>query len=150
MSREAVQFEVDGVTYTLTQFGAKKGQTLLLTCAKIVGPALGKAASSGYGDVQLGGMLEELFDGLDEPTMERICADFSEACLFDANGKTGLPLKAHYDDHFAGRYLQMLQWLRECFKVNYGDFLNGLQGMLGVNLGTPKAAALPLTPGSIG
>lgn len=137
--REVKEFVVDGVAYKLTQFGAKKAQATLLAVAKVVGGAIGKAGVEGVGDVQLAAILERFFENVSQELLDKVCADFAEACLF-CEGDKEIPLKPHYDSHFAGRTLAWMGWLSECFEANYGDFLSELRTRGGVRLVPTKTA----------
>lgn len=136
---ETKEFSVGTYRYRLTQFGAKKGQALLLTCAKIVGGSVAETAASNGGDVQLGNALKTLFTELSETTFARICEDFAGACHFSEDG-TDLwkPLGPAYNDHFAGRYTELLKWLVGCFNANYESFFSELKEATGLQLSQTK------------
>lgn len=137
--RETKEFVVDGVSYKLTQFGAKKAQATLLSVAKVVGGAIGQAGVEGAGDVQLASILEQFFEKVSQELLDKVCADFAELCLYQ-DGEKEIPLKPHYDNHFAGRTMAWMGWLSECFEANYGDFLSELRARGGVKF-TNKAVA---------
>jgi hypothetical protein len=42
-------------------------------------------------------------------------------------GDAGAPMSSHFDEHFAGRYGELVRWLAFALQVNYGNFLNGLE-----------------------
>lgn len=129
---ETKEFSVGGYQYKITQFGAKKGQSLLLVCAKIIGGSVGEVAATNSGDVALGKALQRIFDGLSEATFAKTCEDFAEVCYFSEDGEKWIKLSSQYNDHFAGRYKELLQWLEGCFQANFGSFLEELKGAVGV------------------
>jgi hypothetical protein len=141
---ETKEFSVGRFRYKVTQFGAKKGQALLLTCAKLIGESVGEVAAANGGDVQLGKALKALFSELSETTFHRICEDFAEVCIYTSEEKeVWKRLGPDYNDHFAGRYKDLLLWLRECFNANYESFFSELQDLTGLQL---QKTAPPVNP----
>lgn len=124
----------DGTRYKVTMFGAKKGQALLTRVMRIVAPALGRAADgatpvAGDIDVMVGSAIDKLCEGLTPELIADLGAMFEEKTEYSTDdGAVWVPLKGKYDDHFAGRYAQLIQWLKGCFEVNYADFFVVFQG----------------------
>jgi len=54
-------------------------------------------------------------------------------------GDAGAPLKVHFDDHFAGRYLDMLRWFWFAMKLNFASFTDGLTENIGDALSALKS-----------
>jgi hypothetical protein len=123
--RRTESFDVDGATYSLTQFGAKQGQRWLVRLAKVFAPAFAHAASV-TDTAALAAVLDAAASDLSPELFDELCADFARACVVNFDGKE-VPLHSVYDDHFAGRYDALLKWLRECFKVNFSGFFSALQ-----------------------
>jgi len=152
---EAKQFEVDGVQYRLTMFGAKAGQKLLVRVVKVIAPALGQGANDvslgRSGGVELGSVrvaeaVESFCNGVDPAMFAEICESFAAKCEFSTDdGATFRPLGALYDDHFAGRYLALLRWVGESFRVNYADFFGELGPRLQAFMQTTRAASPSLS-----
>lgn len=126
--REAKTFRSAKADYTLTQFGALEGQRVLLRLSKFIGPAIGRAAVGAQGNLELGPFLEELFTGLDDAMVEDLAARFAKYCMFKPTGEKVLkPLDAHYDDFFAGQYVELMFWFRQCLEANFADFLEEMR-----------------------
>lgn len=124
----------DGTRYRVTMFGAKKGQALLLRVTRVIAPALGRMADgatpiAGDIDVLVGAAIDKLCDGLSEAMLSEVTAAFEEKTEFSVDGDKWVPLRGKYDDHFAGRYSQMTEWLKGCFEVNYADFFGVFRGL---------------------
>jgi len=143
VSIETKTFDVDGVTYRVTQFGAKKGRDVLVSVVKVIGPAIGRATNpDAAATVDFGAALVEFCMALDATQLDKLCVDFAAQCEFSTDGERFIPLgkQGTFDDHFAGRYLQLTQWLKGCFEVNYAGFFSGLQATAGLQLGSLTAA----------
>lgn len=145
---EAKQFEVDGVTYELTQFGAKKGMAVLAKVTALVGPALGDAVlNDAKGTLDMGALVSGLTRALGEHDLYATCMEFAELCRFSVDGGSKfVPLAkpaATFDDHFAGRYVQLLEWVRGCFEANYSGFFDELRRRVGPQLSGSTTTATP-------
>jgi len=117
--REQKQVEIDGDTFLITQFGAKKGVKLGKKVAKVMLPAIGKMYG-GEDEVNFGDMLEviaEHLDELDEQTIEELLSE-----------TTVNKYAIDYDNYFAGNYGVLFQLLWEIISVNFQDVFSALPG----------------------
>lgn len=48
----------------------------------------------------------------------------------DYGDKTPLLVAQTFQNHFAGNYLDMAEWLAFCIEVNFGNFFDGIQGLI--------------------
>lgn len=160
MGVEIQSSEIGGVTYHVAQFGAKKGRQVMVVLSRVLGPALGGAASSqGKGaEATLGMALERASSALTEADFDRLCDTFAEFTTFTrevkaSNGTvtaTKVPLAPEFDTHFRGRYMAMCEWFAFCVRVNFADFLGGI-GSLANRVGLTRTdpatdTAAPATP----
>ena len=109
-------------TYYVTQLNALVGRKALVRLAKFLGPAL---ASAGKGNVT--DALASVAENLSEVDVEYFCDLFAEKTVV-TGGKydEGEPdLHLIFDEHFAGEYLEMVQWLAFAFQVNFASFFAG-------------------------
>jgi len=85
-------------------------------------------------------LLIRAIETIPEPLFEELCATFAPECVVTVGKTSGgdgipLPLDEVFDQHFAGNYTAMTQWLGHCVRVN-GFLGNGLRGF-----GAAKAKA---------
>lgn len=125
--RESVEFQGEKARYKVTQFGALEGQRVLLRLSKMIGPAIGRAANGPNANVEVGVVLEEAFSSLDDAMVEELAERLARATTFTEDGKAWKPLDKHYDDFFAGNYVELMRWFRGALEVNYKDFLAELK-----------------------
>lgn len=107
---------IDGLKYTVTQLGAKKGMRALTRLARLLGPAF---ASGDQTEAMAG-----LFSRLTEDDVEYFCDTFAPLTTVEQDGKAP-QLSSIFEIHFTGNYSSMLQWLLFCIEVNFGDFFGG-------------------------
>lgn len=167
MAKKTEAVVIDGCRYEITQLGAEAGRGLYKKFVTAIGPLLREVVSGNAldelqtsikdatGDVpelaEQAGMkalqlivplLIRAIESLPEPLFEELCQVFSESCEFVSGKATNnndiqLSLSDHFDDHFAGDYVAMTQWLGHCIRVN--GFLG--KGLRGFGAAKAKAAA---------
>lgn len=138
--------------YRMRQLGALEGRKLWLKLVHILAPALERLAKEKTLDeAALLGGLSTLLERLDEATVESLYAAFGRSCelhIVDDKGERWPKLEgAVFDEHFAGNYLAMSQWLAEGVAFNFLPF--GSDGSLGDLLATVRqsvAASKPSSP----
>lgn len=130
--RKVQEKKIGLASYKVQQFGALRGQNLLLRISAMVGPAIGRSASGDAGNLALGPFVEEFFAHFETDKVEAILSEFATGTQV-FNGKGWSPLSDCYDEHFAGNYLELVQWFRFALEVNYSDFLSELQKRVGTN-----------------
>lgn len=124
---ETQRREIGGVTYEVRQLDAVRGRRVFVRFAKVVAPALGalKAAAKMSPDEALAYALGQLVGNVSEEDLDFFCDVFAPAtCLVEGNNRPELAKR--FELHFAGKYLEMLEWLAFCFEVNFGSFFQKL------------------------
>lgn len=121
--RKSDSKQIGNHTYTVTQFGAREGGRVFIRITRLLGPAIGGGAEGGAA-----AMIGQLSTALDESDFDSLCDTFAAATMVTGGdyGAKQPQLKAVFDDHFAGRYDELLEWLLFAFEVNYGSFLGAL------------------------
>ena len=145
MAIKTEEKQIGACIYRVSQLGAIKGRAAFLRLVKALGPiagglvdAKGKQAAS----LDLGDLMARLT--LTEDDLTFFCDLFAEKTfIVKSDGKT--PRLDHcFDDHFAGRYLEMIQWLAFAVQVNFADFfgaaLNAASGQASPSAPTEPAA----------
>lgn len=144
MPVQTKRVQVDGEEYELTQLGALEGRRLYARMVRLLGPV---AAALGRSDKlleqSLGDAVAAAVEGMDEDLVATLCDTFGKRCRVKAGPDRWPELTGVvFDDHFAGRYLLMTKWLKECLAFNFADFLGGLPpGLLGAIQGATRSAS---------
>lgn len=115
---------INGTTYKVTQLGVRKGTQVLLRIVNKLG-LLAKAEGGG-----VEGIIGAVAQNLTEEDFNFLCDAFLPMTLVSTLGKE-IPLKNHFELHFAGKYWEMCEWLAFCLEVNFSDFLDGLKSKIG-------------------
>lgn len=148
MAREQIRSPViDGYQYVVRQLGARTGRKIADELFRALLPALIELAASG--DDKKGVKLESIIEGLTaasarnaiEIALKALPPARVDALIdtlagltdiyspgSDEFGDSGAPLSRQFDDHFAGRYKAMYQWLVFALKVNFADFFTEAVG----------------------
>lgn len=111
--------EICGTTYHVTQLGARKGTEVLLMLKGIV-------ANHEKG---MAGMLEAVSSEVFFSVADTM-AKYTEFDTVVGNKPARPRLDQVFDDHFAGRYDAMFEWLVFALQVNFADFTNALPELL--------------------
>lgn len=137
MAIEAKDKRIGATNYRITQLPAKRGRAMLVRFIRLFGPGAG-AFVGGLGrgkagfDAALGfGIAEGLHDlctRLSEEDLSAICDEFATYTVVVQSRDIELQLSKIFDDHFAGKYDEMLSWLRACCEVNFASFFAGSSG----------------------
>lgn len=123
--RDPVTKEILGATYTYRPMPTSKGVRALQLLARIGLPSLG--AISGSDVSGLLGALGTAVGQLADSDRDWLLATLAEGTRVDTGGGVGfVGLKSVYDDHFAGHYESLVQWLRWCLEVEYGPLVASL------------------------
>ncbi len=132
---------IGSTTYRVTQLPAKLGRTLLVRITKLAGPALA-AGITGVGEtkaesadgalaVGAGEALRDLCMRLSPEEFGSILDEFAKYTVL-LRGELEPRLADVFDDHFAGKYDEMLHWAAFCMEVNYQSFFGAAGGRAGL------------------
>lgn len=120
-------------TYEVTQFGAKKGRSVLLRAFKMLGPAAGAIAED---QSKLANAVDVLARSATEEDLDYLCDECAKCTkliqvgTFNGTEKEiSQPLSESFDSHFRGRYLEMIQWLVFSLQHNFASFLGEMQNV---------------------
>lgn len=118
--REQKQVEINGDTYLITQFPARKGIRIGKKVAKIILPAIGKMYGGDEKELNLGDMFEVIAENLDELDDKTIDELLSETTV---NKYT-----IDADNLFAGNYGTLFLLLWEIIEFNFSSVFSTLTG----------------------
>ncbi len=127
--------------YQITQLGALEGRKIWHKLVTILAPILANLSAAKTLDKEtISSAVNTLMVELDEPTFEMLCKTFAKRCRI-RNGADKWPEMddTAFDQHFAGDYIGMTQWLGECLVYNFANFSG--DASLGKLINTVKAKA---------
>lgn len=126
------QVTIDGVTYSITQYMATRGQQLLVRLLKLFGRSFGLIADQvkdGEMDLlnlDITSVLESLVSNLEPEQSTWIIKEI----LAGTQIHDGTQVREiNYDIDFSGRYLHLGKLLKEVLLFQYSDFLGGLASL---------------------
>jgi hypothetical protein len=134
MSRTVREKQIGEYRYLVTLLGAKAGRSMLVRLTKLLGPATasflegvlhakgGLTASLALGASDA---IREVTQRLSEADLVIISDELARftAVVIDAEHQP--QLDKIFDDHFAGRYGEMLAWLAFALEANFTSFFDG-------------------------
>lgn len=134
---------IDGIQFRITPLGFNEGRRGFVRLSKLLGPALGAAASAGTKDPEgLAGALERALGGLTDEDLEWFADVMGKATQFSDDGSRWPWLtKDNREALFSGRLMLFFRWLVFALEVNYSDFLDWLKSEIGD--GAPAGPASP-------
>lgn len=131
MAIEYREKRIGSHVYRVTQHGTKSGLRMLVRVTKIAGPGVGSFIgglgrdASGFDVAVANGAAEALHDlaaRLNEAETVGIVEEFARQTVLVLADDLQPSLADVLDDHFAGHYDHLLQWLVFCLEVNFGSF----------------------------
>lgn len=142
--------DIAGYRYVVTQLGADSGRKMADELVRALVPVLAdllKALPKSEQAVSAGNvrdfldlvdpscipdMVERAFKALPSERLDSIIEQLAETTdvFGEGYGDAGAPLGRNFDEHFAGRYKAMYQWLFFALKVNFADFFSEKVGEL--------------------
>lgn len=114
--RRTIKIEISGTSYELQQVKARVGGQILLHLGKMIGP-LSK------------GDFDDLFDSLSGASFEYIAQAFAANTVQKMKLETGATIEVDFDldEEFAGKYGDLITWIRAHFDLNFENFFSDLQ-----------------------
>lgn len=145
MAIETREKRIGATLYRVTQLPTKIGRAMLVRYIRLAGPGAGafvgglSSSKAGTFDGSVGsGIAEAIHDfctRINEPELDVICDEFAKYTIVVRSRDVELRLSDVFEDHFAGKYDELLAWLRFCSEVNFASFFavssSGKAGLLG-------------------
>lgn len=123
---EAQTRDIGKHTYTVTPLDAIKGRRAFVRLANAAAPVLSRASSPED-------LVGTLLSALSEKDVDHFCDLFgltSTVTGGDYGERTPLLTNNTFMNHFAGNYLDLLEWLAFCVEVNFGSFFTGIGALV--------------------
>jgi hypothetical protein len=126
--RDVHRTKINGRAYAAPLLPAGKGIRILTRVTKLAGASLGNVTSVREALEKGGEVIRGFAERLDDAEVESILRDFAEVTEVEHSPGTGnmVPLKNCFDLHFAGNYLELIEWAAWSFKVNFGPLVSAL------------------------
>ena len=124
--RQALDYTIQGESFTIEQLGAREGSKVLARLTKAVAPVAAMASA----DTTTEELLAKLLESVKEEDLDYLITVFSKTTRVNLSSGKSLPLGDQFDEYFAGKYGLLMQWLYKCLDANFASFL----AELGVNL----------------
>lgn len=153
MAIESHDKVIGATRYRVTQLGAKKGREMLVRLVKLAGPGLAaglaglsKADGKDTEAPMARALSDALYDLATRLTVEEFngitdeLAKHTTIVLGDLEPR----LSDKFDDHFSGKYDEMLRWAAFALEVNFKSFFVGSGG--GGGLMTRLSALMTAPP----
>lgn len=131
MAIETRDITIGSTTYRVAQLPTRKGQALLVRIIKLLGPGVGSfvggiGRSGGELDAAMalgvGDALHDLAARLNELEVAGVLEEFAKNTYVLLSDDVQPLLNTIYDEHFAGRYDELMKWAKFCLEVNYRSF----------------------------
>lgn len=131
------EIQINGNCYQVKQLGAKQGRQVLFRLTKAVGPALLAMPAALTGGSTAG--LASALQSIQPEDFDYLCDVFAQSSTVSirstAHGadpfqSPHVSVAAVFDQHFAGRYAELVEWLVFCARINFADFFSGMAARL--------------------
>jgi len=119
--RRQKTIEIDGVQYKITQLGATTGGQVMFR--------LGRAFAAIIAGLRVGNLTVDTLDPADFDFLVKVMQPTTDVGITDTRGDGQVKwhkLTVDFDEHFAGRYPQMLEWLKGTLEANFGPLQDAL------------------------
>lgn len=130
---------IGGIVYEVIPLAAIAAIKLEARVARTLLPVIGESASLAGRDknkpvstddlLTIARMADGVLEALDDATIDYLFGLFAP-CSHAILGPSKLSLKDTFDEHFRGRSVECLEWLRFCLEVNLGPLFAKLSTML--------------------
>lgn len=133
---------IGGVRYSVQPLAAGVALRIMARAMRLAAPAFADLRSIQDAAKITGAMLAGLLTDLDDATLEMVTGEFAKVTQVHGDGDKVAQLAVIYDEHFRGRIVEQLEWLRFAGEVTYGPLGARLTAM--ASEAAAKAAAQPV------
>lgn len=145
---ETRERQIGEVTFRVTQFGARQGLSVLTRLMRLLGPGLqaaasgddGQAIASLLGSIEPGELVSLADDFASKTSLKRVAQTAAGPKLVDCGS-----LATQFDDVFADRYDDLIEFLVFAIVVNFEKSLKRGKEQLGPRLKELAASLSPTT-----
>lgn len=130
---------IGDTTYEVIPLSASDSLEVAARVLGVVGTGLKSVAALRDAAQAVGVLLASSLDALDAADLKFLATTFA-AVTKVVNGDKKVPLTNTYDEHFRGRFWDMLEWVRFAAEVTYGPLAEIPSRMAPAGSSKPKAA----------
>lgn len=118
--RQTKSHAINGFVYDITQMGAKEARIVLAHILRIVGPAAAVEGESAS--------IAAVINALTDTEVDYLCDTFAKGTMVgpDDGKNARVSLKDQFDNHFVGKYGDMIKWLWAALETNFQSFFSDL------------------------
>lgn len=109
---------VNGTDYIITQFGATQGIRIQRQLVRLLGAPILDAQKDG-GDLNVASLIKAVIDNLDNVEVEKLVPELVSRVTIGTKS-------INFDDHFAGKYGDLLALIKEVLTFNFQDVFTQL------------------------
>lgn len=129
---------IGDVTYEVIPLNASDSIEVAARVLGVVGSGLKSVAALRDAAAAIGVLLASSLDALDAADLKFLAVTFAKVTKA-VDGDKKVPLANTYDEHFRGRFWDMLEWVRFAAEVTYGP-LGDIPSRMSPAGGSPPAA----------
>jgi hypothetical protein len=117
---QAQERVIGGVRYSVQPLAAGVALRLMARAMRLAAPAFADLRSIQDAAKITGAMLAGLLTDLDDATLEMVTGELAKVTQVHGENDKAAPLAVIYDEHFRGRIVEQIEWLRFAGEVTYG------------------------------
>lgn len=133
---------IGGQRYVVQPLAAGVALRVMSRVMRLAAPAFADLRSIQDAAKVTGAMLAGILTDLDDATLEMITTEFVKVTQVFGQGDKSVQLATVYDEHFRGRIVEQIEWLRFAGEVTYGP-LGARLTALASEASAKAAAAAP-------
>ena len=129
MGIQTREITIGDFTYEVKQLDAITGRKAFVRLCNILGPVFANAEQL-QNENDAAALFGAFASSLKEADMDHFCEMFgarTEVTPLAGGGEPRTLVKLFFMEHFAGNYMEMLEWLAFCLQVNFESFFVGMQ-----------------------
>jgi hypothetical protein len=119
------QKAIGNAVYVVTPLPAGAALKMAARIARIIAPVISEVSSMTEVKGALGSALVDLIEALDDATVEYLYTTLAPSTRVMIGGAS-LDLGAVFDEHFRGRVLECMEWLKFSLEVNFAPLVESL------------------------
>jgi len=117
---QAQEKVIGGVRYSVQPLAAGVALRIMARAMRLAAPAFADLRSIQDAAKITGAMLAGLLTDLDDATLEMVTGELAKVTQVHGENGKAAPLAVIYDEHFRGRIVEQIEWLRFAGEVTYG------------------------------
>lgn len=118
--------EIGGIKYSMVPLPFSLGRPALVRLLKVVSPIFGAVMRAGSGGEQAAAVFESLPTALSDDDLKYFAKLFGDTSRYEKDGVWVPLITENQELHFAGQYLEFMQWIAFGCQCNFSGFFAGV------------------------